>query len=53
VRVFDAAVAKAYAGQRQITWMEFAGEKSFTRFTWLPDETVRPSRITWWASKAR
>ncbi len=42
VRVFDAAVAKAYAGQRQIAWMEvFAGEKSFKRFnTWLPDETV-------------
>jgi isocitrate dehydrogenase len=42
VRVFDAAVAKAYAGQRQIAWMEvFAGEKSFQRFnTWLPDETV-------------
>ena len=42
VRVFDAAVAKAYGGQRQIAWMEvFAGEKSFKRFnTWLPDETV-------------
>ena len=42
VRVFDAAVAKAYGGQRQIAWMEvFAGEKSFNRFnTWLPDETV-------------
>src|SRR5262249_21163162 len=42
VRVFDAAVAKAYGGQRQIAWMEvFAGEKSFTRYnTWLPDETV-------------
>jgi len=42
VRVFDAAVAKAYSGQRQIAWMEvFAGEKSFKSFnTWLPDETV-------------
>jgi len=42
VRVFDAAVAKAYGGQRQIAWMEvFAGEKSFKSFnTWLPDETV-------------
>jgi len=42
VRVFDAAVAKAYGGRRQIAWMEvFAGEKSFKQFnTWLPDETV-------------
>jgi len=42
VRVFDAAVAKAYGGRRQVAWMEvFAGEKSFNQFgTWLPDETV-------------
>ncbi len=42
VRVFDAAVARAYGGRRQIAWMEvFAGEKSFNRFgTWLLDETV-------------
>jgi isocitrate dehydrogenase len=42
VRVFDAAVAKAYGGKREIAWMEvFAGEKSFKRFnTWLLDETV-------------
>src|SRR3954469_8791958 len=42
VRVFDAAVAKAYGGKRKIEWLEvFAGEKSFTQFkTWLPDETV-------------
>jgi isocitrate dehydrogenase len=42
VRVFDAAVARAYGGRRQIAWMEvFAGEKSFQQFnTWLPDETV-------------
>jgi isocitrate dehydrogenase len=41
-RVFDAAVAKAYGGSRQIAWMEvFAGEKSFNRFgVWLLDETV-------------
>ena len=40
--VFDAAVAKAYGGKRQIAWMEvLAGEKSFNRLqTWLPDETV-------------
>jgi isocitrate dehydrogenase len=42
VRVFDAAVEKAYGGQRKIHWMEvYAGEKSFRQFnTWLPDETV-------------
>jgi isocitrate dehydrogenase len=43
VRVFDAAIARAYAGQRKVMWMEvFAGEKAFTNFSsWLPDETVQ------------
>ena len=42
MRVFDAAVRKAYGGRRQVDWLEvFAGEESFKRFnTWLPDETV-------------
>src|SRR5215217_3438724 len=42
VRVFDAAVEKAYGGRRKIAWMEiFAGEKSFKKFNnWLPDDTV-------------
>lgn len=48
VRVFDAAVGKAYGGSKKISWMEvFAGEKPFNRFrnemgdkAWLPDETV-------------
>jgi isocitrate dehydrogenase len=42
VRVFDAAVRKAYGDRRRIAWMEvFAGEKSFTQFnSWLPVETV-------------
>src|SRR5205809_6312362 len=42
VRVFDAAVQKAYGGKRKIQWKEvLAGEKSFKRLnTWLPDETV-------------
>ncbi|MBN2115441.1 MAG: NADP-dependent isocitrate dehydrogenase [Anaerolineales bacterium] len=42
VRVFDAAVEKAYGGKRKIHWMEvYAGEKSFKLFqTWLPEETT-------------
>src|SRR5438046_2046622 len=41
--VFDAAVAKAYGGKREIAWMEvYAGEKAFNRFKdWLPEETVK------------
>jgi isocitrate dehydrogenase len=41
-RVFDAAVEKAYQGEREIAWMEvFAGEKAFNKYdSWLPDETV-------------
>ncbi|MCC6819143.1 MAG: NADP-dependent isocitrate dehydrogenase [Verrucomicrobia subdivision 3 bacterium] len=41
-RVFDAAVQKAYGGQRKISWFEvFAGEDSFKKFNnWLPDDTV-------------
>jgi len=46
VRVFDAAVAKAYGGQRKISWFEvFAGEDAFKRFhNWLPDDTVEAFR---------
>ena len=42
VRVFDAAVAKAYNGKRKIMWKEvLAGEKAFsTTGNWLPDETL-------------
>jgi isocitrate dehydrogenase len=42
VRVFDAAVEKAYGGERNIAWMEvFAGEKSHKHFNdWLPGETI-------------
>jgi isocitrate dehydrogenase len=41
-RVFDAAVAKAYGGKRQIVWKEvLAGQKSFDKTgNWLPDETL-------------
>jgi isocitrate dehydrogenase len=43
VRVFDAAVEKAYGGKRKIHWMEvYAGEKSFKLSqSWLPDETTQ------------
>ncbi|CAN5574444.1 hypothetical protein BH10PLA1_BH10PLA1_11960 [soil metagenome] len=42
VRVFDAAVAKAYAGKKKIAWLEvLAGQKAFDKTqNWLPDETV-------------
>ena len=42
VRVFDAAVKKAYAGKKQIVWKEvLAGQKAFDQTkNWLPDETV-------------
>ena len=46
VRVFDAAVEKAYGGKRKISWFEvYAGEKSKEKFdTWLPDDTVNAFR---------
>ncbi len=46
VRVLDAAVAKAYAGKRQIQWLEvLAGEKAFNRTqNWLPEETLTAFR---------
>ena len=42
VRVFDAAVEKAYGGERKVYWMEvYAGEKSYKMFqSWLPEETT-------------
>jgi isocitrate dehydrogenase len=41
-RVFDAAVQKAYGGERKVAWFEvFAGEASKNKFdNWLPDDTV-------------
>lgn len=40
--VFDAAVEKAYGGDRKIQWKEiYAGEKAFEKTgSWLPDETI-------------
>ncbi|MFO1053579.1 MAG: NADP-dependent isocitrate dehydrogenase [Planctomycetota bacterium] len=42
VRVFDAAVQKAYGGKRKVDWKQvLAGEASFEKTgNWLPDETV-------------
>jgi isocitrate dehydrogenase len=46
VRVFDAAVEKAYARKRHVVWYEvFAGEKAKAKFdNWLPDDTVNAIR---------
>ena len=46
VRVFDAAVERAYAGKRRIHWMEIlAGEKAHTTTgEWMPAETLEAVR---------
>lgn len=46
VRVLDAAVEKAYQGERKIQWLEvYAGQKAFDQFNnWLPDETIQTCR---------
>jgi isocitrate dehydrogenase len=48
VRVFDAAVEKAYGGRRRIVWHEiYAGEKANAVYgagTWLPDDTTQAIR---------
>jgi isocitrate dehydrogenase len=45
IDVLDAAVRKAYGGERSIAWMEiYAGEKSTRVYgddVWLPDETLQ------------
>lgn len=44
LKVLDAAVEKAYGGEKKINWMEvFCGEKStqvYGEDTWLPEETL-------------
>ena len=46
--VWNAAVAKAYSGKRQVAWMEiYAGEKANEVYgpnTWLPPETLTACR---------
>jgi len=48
LKVVDAAVQKAYGGEKKIVWMEmYAGEKScqvYGENVWLPDETLEASK---------
>jgi isocitrate dehydrogenase len=46
VRVFDAAVTRAYGGERSVAWMEvLAGQKAFDRMgEWLPESTIEAFR---------
>ncbi|HZH88113.1 MAG TPA: NADP-dependent isocitrate dehydrogenase [Chitinophagaceae bacterium] len=46
VRVFDAAVEKAYNGAKKIHWKEIlAGEKAFNQTgSWLPEETLEAAK---------
>lgn len=45
-RVLDAAVEKAYNGEKKIAWYEvFAGEKAFNTYnSWLPEDTLTAIR---------
>jgi isocitrate dehydrogenase len=45
-RVLDAAVEKAYKGEKKIAWYEvFAGEKAFNTYgEWLPNDTLTAIR---------
>jgi len=46
VKVFDAAVKRAYGGKRRVIWKEvLAGEKAFRETgSWLPEETLEAFR---------
>ncbi|QKE63456.1 NADP-dependent isocitrate dehydrogenase [Aquipseudomonas campi] len=48
IKVVDAAIEKAYGGERKISWMEvYAGEKAtqvYDQDTWLPKETLEAVR---------
>ena len=46
IRVFDAAVEKAFSGKNKIVWKEvLAGEKAFNKVgNWLPEETLADFR---------
>ena len=57
IEVVDAAVAKAYGGQRKIHWMEiYSGEKSLEVYgedEWLPKEPSRRWKNSLLASRAQ
>lgn len=46
VRVFDAAVDKAYKGEKKIEWLKvLAGQEAFDKTgSWMPDETMHAFR---------
>ena len=46
VRVFDAAIEKAYGGKRRVEWLEvYAGEKAYQlKGEWAPEETIKAIR---------
>jgi len=48
VRVFDAAVQKAYNGKKRVVWFEtYAGDKAnevYGANTWLPEDTLTAYR---------
>lgn len=54
-KVVDAAVTKAYGGERRILWKEvLAGGKSFEQTAaGCPTRRCRPSAIIRWASRVR
>lgn len=45
-RILDAAVEKAYKGEKKIAWYEvYAGEKAFNKYnSWLPNDTLEAIR---------
>ncbi len=46
MRVWDAAVAKAFDGKRKVAWLEvYAGEKAYEKFgEWIPEDTFEALR---------
>ena len=46
VRVFDAAIKKAFGGKKKIEWLEiYAGEKAKNKYNeWLPEDTLKTIR---------
>ena len=54
-KVLDAAVAKAFNGEKKIEWLEvYAGEKAKAKTgEWMPRPPLTRSKSTRWRSKAR